>query len=615
MRKKIVFQLFFLTFLLCCMIIAVIFFGQMYVMNYLYIDKEKENVLKQLQQYSTFYEAHKQDEHKLQSKELSYANQKSIMIARLDEIANIKKLPSGDYYIKAINKNNPSRTSKIVFNNLINAKKDMDSNFSVLITSLINKTTPIAIMDTVSKGSNKDIVIPTTLKIKGYDGGFVSPTYYQIDKIMMSGANNGIKHFTKEESEKYYFLEGIVKEISFPVYFNSEVDNTLYSNEVFANRILQFQSEWITDKVNLSGENWVQKEININGIKYLETIKPILKDGQVKEMIYSLSSLQPITKATELMSDYYIYIIAFVLVLSLIVSFYYSRIITKPLLKINEATKKIMKFEFQDQLSIKSKNEIGELSSNINQLSDRMKGYINQLKDDLKKEKQLEQTRKDFIAGVSHELKTPLSVMQVSASMLQDGIAPEMNQYYWEALEKEIEKMNVLIDEMLNLAKYESGTYQIQMEQVNVVGLIQQVEKDLHGQIDEKSLKIIMNIDDVCVKVKANLLEQVITNLFTNAIRYTDAKQMIVIDVKEEEHDVYIGFENKGSHIAEENIEKIWDQFYRVDKSRKRVCGGTGLGLSIVKNIFELHDAEYGVTNTEDGVLFYFRLEKWDGKQ
>lgn len=615
MRKKIVFQLFFLTFLLCCMIIAIIFFGQMYVMNYLYIDKEKENVLKQLQQYSTFYEAHKQDENKLQSKELSYANQKSIMIARLDEIANIKKLPSGDYYIKAINKNNPSRTSKIVFNNLINAKKDMDSNFSVLITSLINKTTPIAIMDTVSKGSNKDIVIPTTLKIKGYDGGFVSPTYYQIDKIMMSGANNGIKHFTKEESEKYYFLEGIVKEISFPVYFNSEVDNTLYSNEVFANRILQFQSEWITDKVNLSGENWVQKEININGIKYLETIKPILKDGQVKEMIYSLSSLQPITKATELMSDYYIYIIAFVLVLSLIVSFYYSRIITKPLLKINEATKKIMKFEFQNQLSIKSKNEIGELSSNINQLSDRMEGYINQLKDDLKKEKQLEQTRKDFIAGVSHELKTPLSVMQVSASMLQDGIAPEMNQYYWEALEKEIEKMNVLIDEMLNLAKYESGTYQIQMEQVNVVGLIQQVEKDLHGQIDEKSLKIIMNIDDVCVKVKANLLEQVITNLFTNAIRYTDAKQMIVIDVKEEEHDVYIGFENKGSHIAEENIEKIWDQFYRVDKSRKRVCGGTGLGLSIVKNIFELHDAEYGVTNTEDGVLFYFRLEKWDGKQ
>lgn len=614
MRKKIVFQLFTLTFLLCCMIIAIIFFGQMYVMKYLYIDKEKENVQKQLQRYYTFYEGHKQDENKLQSKELSYANQQGIMIARLDEEANIKKLPSGDYYIKVVDKNDPSRTSKVVFNNLMNAKKDMDSNFSILITSLINKTNKIAIMDTASKGPNKDIVFPTTLRIKGYDGSFVASTYHQINKYMMSGSINGIKFFSKKESEKYYFLEGIVTEISFPNYSRPENDNTLYSNEVFANRILQFQSEWITDKVKFSEEEWVQNEISIDGIKYLETIKPIMKEGQVKEFIYTLSSLQPITKATDVMSDYYVYIIAFVLVLSLILSLYYSKIITKPLLKINETTKKIMEFQFQDKLSIKSKNEIGELSSNINQLSERMEGYINQLKKDLEKEKKLEQTRKDFIAGVSHELKTPLSVMQVSASMLQDGIAPEMNQYYWEALEKEIEKMNVLIDEMLNLAKYESGTYQIQMEQVNIGDLIQKIEKDLQVQIDEKSLQIKLNIDRVCVKGKTNLLEQVITNLFTNAIRYTDAKQIIVIDVKEEQHGVYIGFENKGSHIAEENIDKIWDQFYRGDKSRKRVCGGTGLGLSIVKNIFDLHDAKYGVTNTKDGVLFYFRLEKWDGK-
>ena len=615
MRKKIVLQLFTLTFLLCCMIIATIFFGQMYVMKYLYIDKEKENVQKQLKQYYTFYEEHKQDENKLHSKELSYANQQGIMIARLDEVANIKKLPSGDYYIKAVDKNDPSRTSKVVFNNLINAKRDMDSNFSILITSLINKTTQTAIMDTVSKGPNKDIVVPTTIRIKGYDGNFVAPTYHQTMKYMMSGAKNGIKIFSKEESDKYYYLEGLVTEISFPNYSKPEIDNTLYSNEVFANRILQFQWDWISDKVKLRGEEWVHHEISINGIKYLETIKPLMKDGQVKEFIYTLSSLQPITKATDVMSDYYIYIIVFVLVLSLIVCFYYSRIITKPLLKVNEATKKIMEFQFQDKLSIKSKNEIGELSSNINQLSERMEGYINQLKKDLEKEKKLEQTRKDFIAGVSHELKTPLSVMQISASMLQDGIAPEMNQYYWEALEKEIEKMNVLIDEMLNLAKYESGTYQIQMEQVNVVDLIQQVEKDLHGQIDEKSLKIITNIDYVCVKGKANLLEQVITNLFTNAIRYTDAKQLIVIDVKEEENAVYIGLENKGTHIAEENIDKIWDQFYRMDKSRKRVCGGTGLGLAIVKNILELHAAEYGVMNTEDGVLFYLRLNKWDAEQ
>ncbi|MDA1771913.1 HAMP domain-containing sensor histidine kinase [Bacillus cereus] len=613
MRKKIVFQLFSLTFLLCCMIIAVIFFGQMYVTKYLYIDKEKESVQKQLQQYEKYYESHSQDEKKMQNLETTYANQYGILIARLNKEADIKILPSGDYYINVIDKNKPTRSSKVVFNNLINAKKDMDSNFSIIITSLINKLNNIAVMNTVSKDvANKDIVVPISLKIKGYDGEFMQD---QITRHLVTSAQKGYGLIKEGELEKLYRYEGIVTELNFPIYYNQSKDNTMYGNEVFANRILQFQGEWLGDKVKLEGEKWTQSEIEINGIKYLETIKPIMKNGQVKEIIYTMSSLQPITKATDLMSDYYIYIIAFVLVLSLIVSFYYSRVITKPLLKINEATKKIMGFEFEDQLSIKSKNEIGELSSNINQLSERMKGYIDQLKEDLEKEKKLEQTRKDFIAGVSHELKTPLSVMQVSASMLQDGIAPEMNHYYWEALEKEIEKMNVLIDEMLNLAKYESGTYQIQMEQVYIGKLIQQVEKELQDQIKEKSLEIKTHIDDTRVKGKTNLLEQVITNLFTNAIRYTDTKQMIVIEVIEEEHGVYIGFENKGSHIAEENIEKIWEQFYRVDKSRKRVCGGTGLGLSIVKNIFELHDAEYGVTNTEDGVLFYFRLEKWDRKQ
>ncbi len=612
MRKKIVFQLFFLTFLLCCMIIAVIFFGQMYVTKYLYIDKEKESVHKQLQQYSKYYEKHSHDEKKMQNIEETYANQYGILIARLDKEANIKMLPSGDYYLKVVDKETPEKTSKVLFNNIVNAKEYMDPDFSIIITGFINKISTVAVLNAASKDLGREIIIPMSMRVKGYDTSFDSSIYHQIIKNMFDGTKEGIHVIKNDRRNTLYYLDGVVKEISMPNYSNPDAIETLYNNDIFAKRILNFQADWITNKVKLEDRGWTQKEIRINDIQYIETIQPIIKNGQVQEMVYTLSSLQPLTKAADLMSDYYIYVIAFVLVLSLIVSFYYSRIITKPLLKINEATKKIMKFEFQDQLSIKSKNEIGELSANINQLSDRMEGYINQLKDDLEKEKQLEQTRKDFIAGVSHELKTPLSVMQVSASMLQDGIAPEMNQYYWGALEKEIEKMNVMIDEMLNLAKYESGTYQIQMEQVHIGNLIQQAEKDLHGQIDEKSLQIKMNIDDVRVKGKANLLEQVITNLFSNAIHYTDAKQTIMIDIQEEKHAVYIGFENKGSHIAEENIEKIWDQFYRVDKSRKRVCGGTGLGLSIVKNIFELHAAEYGVTNTEDGVLFYFRLEKWD---
>ncbi|HDX9707610.1 TPA: HAMP domain-containing histidine kinase [Bacillus thuringiensis] len=612
MKKKIVYQLFSLTFLLCCIIIAIIFLGQMYVVKYLYIDKEKESVHKQLQNYDKYYAFHSQDEKKMKKIEETYANQHGILIARLDKEANIKRLSSGDYYIKVLDKNDPTKISKFVFNNIVNAKEHINPDFSILITSFINKVSDVAIMDGASKDPKRDIVFPTSMRIKGYDGSFNSSTYYQIRGNSLVGSKEGSKFIKNDGSNILYNLEGIIKEINMPNYTNPDAVNTLYNNDIFAKRILKFQADWITDKVKLQEKGWKQNEVAINGIQYIETIKPIIKNGQVQEILYTLSSLQPLTKATDLMSDYYIYIILFVLFVSLIVCLYYSKIITKPLLKINEATKKIMKFEFKDKLPIKFKNEIGELSSNINLLSERMEGYINQLKEDLEKEKRLEQTRKDFIAGVSHELKTPLSVMQISASMIQDGIAPEMNPYYWQAVEKEIEKMNVLIDEMLNLAKYESGTYQIQMEQVNIGNLIEKVEKNLKGQIKDKSIKIIKNIDKVNVKGKENLLEQVVTNLFTNAIRYTDAKQTVAIDIKEGQNNVYIGFENKGSHIAEENLDKIWEQFYRVDKSRKRVCGGTGLGLAIVKNIFELHGAKYGVTNTKEGVLFYFLLEKWN---
>ncbi len=121
--------------------------------------------------------------------------------------------------------------------------------------------------------------------------------------------------------------------------------------------------------------------------------------------------------------------------------------------------------------------------------------------------------------------------MQISASMLQDGIAPEMNQYYWDALEKEIEKMNVLIDEMLNLAKYESGTYQIQMEQVNIVDLIQKAEQDLQVQIDEKSLQIKLNIDDVC-QGENEFIGTGYNKLVYKCDSLYRCKQIIVIDVK-----------------------------------------------------------------------------------
>ncbi|MGW8449035.1 sensor histidine kinase, partial [Bacillus wiedmannii] len=347
-----------------------------------------------------------------------------------------------------------------------------------------------------------------------------------------------------------------------------------------------------------------------NDIKYKLLIKPIKeKDGSVT-YIYAMASLQPVDEAVQMVQDYYIYIIAFVVVLIFLASFYYSKQIAKPLLKINDTTKKIAHLDFTEQIPITSKDEIGDLSKNINVLSNKLHSHIGQLEQDIEKERKLENTRKEFISGVSHELKTPLSIMKSCISILKDGVAEHKKEYYFQAMEREVDKMDTLILDMLELAKFESGTYKMKKGLFYIDSVIEDICEYLSVDIEKKELRVHKNICSVEVMANQSRIEQVIVNFITNAIRYTPNKEDIMISTIDEQDRIKVCIENKGTHIEEEQLDKIWDRFYRVDAARQRSQGGTGLGLAISKNILELHDAEYGVKNTEDGVLFYFYLPK-----
>lgn len=203
-----------------------------------------------------------------------------------------------------------------------------------------------------------------------------------------------------------------------------------------------------------------------------------------------------------------------------------------------------------------TKDEIGDLSQNINTLSQALHSYIHQLQQDIEKEKQLEHTRKEFIAGVPHELKTPLSIMKSCILILEDGVARNKKEYYFKVMSKEVDKM-------------EMGIFHID-EMITYIG------EQLASDITAKQLHVHTQLSPIEVVANPHRIEQVITNYITNAICYTP-----------------------------EYLEKIWDRFYRGDTSRQRSTGGTGLGLAISKNILELHGAEYGVLNTEAGVLFF----------
>lgn len=207
-------------------------------------------------------------------------------------------------------------------------------------------------------------------------------------------------------------------------------------------------------------------------------------------------------------------------------------------------------------------------------------------------------------------LKTPLSVIQSCLDILNDGVASHKREHYFAAMEDEVGRMNVLIDDMLELAKYESGTYKMDTGSFYIDVVINRVCTKLTPDLAAKQLLLHTSLIPAQVQGNERRIEQVIVNFLTNAISYTPEQESIYVNASEERDTILICIENKGAHIPDEQLEKVWDRFYRGETSRHRSNGGTGLGLAISKKILEMHDVPYGVNNTSDGVMFYFQLNK-----
>lgn len=377
-----------------------------------------------------------------------------------------------------------------------------------------------------------------------------------------------------------------------------------YNERYFLEQVKEFQAGLLADNVKPLQRT---KELSAmeNFAEYKIIIKPVIENG-VTGYIFAMTSLQPVNEAISVIRQFYPYFFGFAFLCIIVLAFIFSKWLAKPLISINRVTGKIAGMDFTEKLPVRSEDEIGQLSGNINYLSGRMEAYIGQLKQELDKEKQLENTRKEFIAGVSHELKTPLAVMKSCLSILKDGIAAEKREHYFQAMEDEIRRTDLLVVNMLDLAKFESGTYKPEMAPFEIDKAITEVCRSLAGQIQEKNLSLSLRLCSQMVVGHKGLISRVITNFLSNAIRHTENGHEIVIAVKCEEQTAEISVENQGNPISEEDRKRIWDQFYRVEARTSKA--GTGLGLSIAKEILELHHAVYGVENMKDGVRFFFYL-------
>ncbi|WP_377864075.1 sensor histidine kinase [Bacillus sp. R86525] len=615
MRKGIVLKLFTLTTALCMLILATIFIGQTIFFKQYYANRKVEDIKVNLNSFEKNYLNYAGSAEEVQKLEQDFLRENNTWITTLDQNGNLKHVD--DFYFEVTidrrqQKSFGQQIFKIPLGNLVNIE-EIDNKLSekflgqeIYFSGVRKEESFIPFSFSLGKqnlsGSNKPLEKAFNEKMIKLDQEKKKAAEEQVVKEKKPAVQE------QAAQELDAFIVGRVTKVQFPDVKGPV--NPIYKNSLFLDSIKEFQTDLLLKENDHIQYSTQIMDYEKNDIKYKLLIKPKKeKDGSVT-YIYAMASLQPVDEAVQMVQDYYIYIIAFVVVLIFLASFYYSKQIAKPLLKINDTTKKIAHLDFTEKIPITSKDEIGDLSENINTLSNKLHSHIGQLEQDIEKERKLENTRKEFIAGVSHELKTPLSIMKSCISILKDGVAEHKKDYYFQAMEKEVDKMDILILDMLELAKFESGTYNMKVDSFYIDGVIEEICEQLSSEIEKKELSVHKHICPAEVVGNQNRIEQVIVNFITNAIRYTPEKEDIIISVIDVKNRIEVCIENKGSHIEEEQLDKIWDRFYRVDAARKRSQGGTGLGLAISKNILELHNAEYGVKNTEDGVLFYFYLPK-----
>jgi len=302
----------------------------------------------------------------------------------------------------------------------------------------------------------------------------------------------------------------------------------------------------------------------------------------------------------------FLYMIAVGGLFALLSSIVLSFIVTRPLKELKKIAVSMENMNFSIRYEKGREDEIGQLGSTLNHMMDRLGTTISKLKAELQKEKRTDKLRREFVAQVSHELKTPIAIVSNYTEALLDGVADTKDEQdsYLNTIEDECRKMGHIINDLLDLSQMEAGTFKITKSQFNFKHLLD----DLIGKYDhmtkgEYKLKTEIKMETAIMDGDELRIEQAISNLLSNAVKHTPHKGSIILSAAIENNMAHVKIENDGPPIDETLLPHIWDSFAKGADEK-----GAGLGLSIAKNIIELHGGEYYVRNNEKSVVFGIRL-------
>ncbi|MEE1408529.1 MAG: HAMP domain-containing sensor histidine kinase [Eubacterium ramulus] len=343
----------------------------------------------------------------------------------------------------------------------------------------------------------------------------------------------------------------------------------------------------------------------------------VLENG---DMVLMRTAVESIRESAAISNRFLLFAGAAAIVASILVAFFTTRHITKPLQQLTDISKRMVDLDFNAKYESDQSNsyEVEELGNHINRLSENLERTISELKtanvelqDDIEKKIQIDEMRKEFLSNVSHELKTPLALIQGYAEGLQECINDdaESREFYCEVIIDEADKMNRMVKKLLTLNQLEFGNDQVIMERFDMTELIRGVANSTKILMEQKGIRLeLENSEEAWVWGDEFKVEEVITNYMSNAINHADGEKLIRVFYTRSEDKLRVSVFNTGQPIPEEDIEKIWVKFYKVDKARTREYGGSGIGLSIVKAIMDSFHQRCGVINHEDGVEFWMEL-------
>lgn len=581
-------------------IFVLVMFIQLVFQNFfledIYANMKISKIEKSFNQLCEDYDSQKWMDSQLNQEAVDYQNENGASIL----IFNENKVILNDAFLKGFNyitiRDSEEKELKIIIDFLI----DEEGNFRNP-NNKINDGEQIEVIGMRIKGTN--FIEP--LEIKKMKSSLVSDEGYATwdelykknphDIVEISGEVIARNFVVRDQGVLSYQQEKLLNEVK--RYWIEKSENPQNVKEIFEEGRYEFTEEY-------------------SGLLIVVLAKKVERVNGTSTYAFSLFTLENIHDAFQILNGYYYYIFVFQLSLVLVLVFFYSKWITNPLIKLIDSAKSISELDFTKRTDISTNDELSILSDSLNNISNNLSTTIEKLElsnDQLAieaiKRTENEERMRNLLTSLSHEFKTPLGIISGFLEIISDGVYEKEPEYYINVISDEIDKLNGLVLETIELSKLETDSYKLNLSEFEIKPFIEALMSKFEKRFRDKGMSFELGIEDRTVVGDISKIEQVMINLLSNGIRYSPNGERIKVTSELQKDNLYVSIKNYGVVIDYEDLDKIWDRFYRAEKSRNRSLGGSGLGLTIVKNILELHESDYGVKNIKNGVEFYFSLK------